>query len=70
MADHFNTPYKYAVSTRMTPGSAMMVVSGHHTLTEARKAAREYRNRKDLTWQDVRIERADGSLVAYAGPCR
>lgn len=42
------------------------------TLRQAREmAAAEVRfGRKDLTYQDIRIERADGTLVEYAGPCR
>lgn len=39
------------------------------TLREARAAARRMWQPRH-TYQDVRIERADGSLVEYAGPSR
>ena len=64
------TMTSYQIRTRTTPGATPTVVAETKTLAGARKIARTYRDRRDLTGQDVRIERADGSLVEYAGPTR
>jgi hypothetical protein len=61
---------KCQIETRPTPGAAPCVVSTHSTLREAWTASAEYASRGDLTYQDVRIERTDGTLVEYAGPSR
>ena len=60
---------KYTVSAPKTPGASP---SAHpaKTLAEARKIAKTFADRRDLKGQDVRIEKADGSLVEYAGPAR
>ncbi len=60
---------KYNVSAPQTPGAAP---SDHPaaTLAEARKIAKTFVGRRDLTGQDVRIETGDGQLVEYAGPAR
>jgi hypothetical protein len=62
--------YKFNVSAPETPGAA----SSNHfakTLREARKIAKEFSRRRDLTYQDVRIEKLPtGMLVEYAGPFR
>ena len=58
---------KYAVTAPTTPGADPSRTPAA-TLAEARMIARQYRHRRDLRGQDVRIERADGQLVEYAGP--
>lgn len=61
---------RYQVSLPTVPGNAP---SSHpaRTLGQARKLAKILGgHRKDLTYQDVRIETANGSLIEYAGPCR
>ena len=61
----------YVVTTRTTPGAAMTSVGKVGTLADARRLAAGYQGRSDLTYQDVRIERAGNeALVEYAGPCR
>jgi len=66
-----NTIYCYNLISRLTPGAKMMIVSGARNLRAVRKDAKtNYGDRADLTYQDVRIERQDGTLVEYAGPCR
>ncbi len=63
---------KYTVTYPATPGAARHTRhSKHRLLGSARKAADDAgRDRRDLTWQDIRIERVDGTLVEYAGPAR
>lgn len=62
---------RYQVSAPATPGARLTVAAKYATLRDARRYARDaYRSRRDLTWQDVRIERPDGMLVEYAGPPR
>ena len=62
------------ISAPRTPGAAATIAWGGYggeTLAEARVAARElFGHRADLRRQDVRIERATGELIEYAGPCR
>lgn len=60
----------YQIQTRTTPGATPSIVASTKTLAEARKVARTYSDRRDLTNQDVRIQREDGQLVEYAGPNR
>jgi hypothetical protein len=61
---------KYTVTAPKTPGAQPAEVAAVRTLAEARRAARPFASRPDLKGQDVRINRADGSLVEYAGPSR
>ncbi len=61
---------QYILRAPKTPGAQPSDISAHVYLAEARKAARAFRDRRDLTNQDVRIERVDGQLVEYAGPNR
>lgn len=52
------------------PGSVMVCQSTHTTMAEAHEAAVErFGDRRDLRFQDVRIEVA-GKIVAYVGPSR
>ncbi len=61
----------YHVTAPSTPGSRPVVQATTQSLLDARRIARaDYGHRRDLTYQDVRIERQDGRLVAYAGPAR
>lgn len=60
---------KYIVSAPKTPGATPSETPAA-TLAEARKIAKTYSGRRDLKGQDVRINKADGSLVEYAGPAR
>lgn len=60
----------YQISYPRTPGGAQIVQQRGLTLRQVRAHARLCARRRDLTLQDVRIERPDGSLVEYAGPCR
>lgn len=60
---------KYTVNAPKTPGAAATAIAAG-TLVEARKIAKQFYGRRDLKRQDVRIERADGTLVEYAGPAR
>lgn len=59
----------YRVTAPATPGATPSSELAY-TLTEARRLAAKFRYRRDLTGQDVRIERLDGQLVEYAGPAR
>ena len=66
------TEKRYQIAAPDVPGGAF-VTYGPYTLTEARRHAREdWSIRRDLTYQDVRIERVNpaGVLVEYAGPTR
>ncbi len=59
---------KYHVSAPKNPGAVPSVIASSTTLRDARREAKAFtRGRRDLRGQDVRIERADGSLVEYAG---
>ena len=59
------------ISAPRTPGAAAAPAWWGETLAEARVAAREhFGQRRDLCYQDVRIELATGALIEYAGPCR
>lgn len=61
----------YQVTYPTTPGSTPTVQIGARTIREARRHARaEAQARRDLTYQDIRIERRDGRLVEFAGPSR
>lgn len=61
----------YEITAPKTPGATPSVVATATTLSAARKSARYFsRDRRDLSGQDVRINRPDGSLVEYAGPTR
>lgn len=60
---------KYHVTAPKTPG-ATPSSEGASSLREARQIAKQYRDRRDLSNQGVRIERPDGQLVEYAGPNR
>lgn len=60
---------RYQVTAPKTPGATPSSQPAA-TLAEARKIAKAFAGRRDLTGQDVRIERADGQLVEYAGPSR
>ena len=60
----------YRVSAPLTPGARPVVAGAAATLADARRLARGFSHRRDLTYQDVRIERPSGSLVEYAGPPR
>lgn len=66
------TTYRYALAYPATPGAAQVIWSGHMTLAEVEQeiVTLGLRHRRDLAYQDVRIERGDGSLVRYAGPIR
>ena len=71
MVISYTSKKKYQVSAPKTPGASPTVLSTHSTLREARKAARSLGARRDLTRQDVRIERTtDIHVVEYAGPSR
>lgn len=59
----------YTVIAPATPGATSTVRATVSSLREARAAAREFAARRDLTYQDVWIERA-GARVEYAGPAR
>lgn len=63
----------YVLIAPTTPG-AIPTEQARGTLIECRKAARDFRARRDLSHQDVRIDNLggvrDGTLVEYAGPCR
>lgn len=61
---------KYVVTAPKSPGAQPSAVAECATIAEARRAARPFASRKDLSGQDVRIERPDGMLVEYAGPSR
>ena len=62
---------RYSLCYSHVPGARPLVQSRHDTLREARRAAALIRRqRPDLTYPDVRIDRADGSVVEYAGPTR
>ena len=64
------TTETYTVIAPMTPGATPTVYATTQTLREARAAAAAFaQQRRDLTYQDVRIERA-GTRVEYAGPAR
>jgi len=69
-AEEMTMVTKYQINTRSIPGAQMTTQGRTSALRDARRIASEYRDRRDLTWQDVRIERTDGSLVEYAGPAR
>jgi hypothetical protein len=60
---------RYRVVAPPTPGGAPRQ-GPPVTLREARVIGRSYAIRADLTYQDVRIERINGDLYEYAGPCR
>lgn len=61
----------YVVTAPSTPGATPTTQATCGTLREARREARSLScDRADLAGQDVRIERADGSLVEYAGTGR
>lgn len=60
---------KYTIETRPTPGSTTTTVGTAKTIREARRIARQYDSRRDLTYQDVAIRRG-GKIVEYAGPSR
>ena len=62
----------YQVRLPETPGSQPRVAARGLTLAQARRECDSYdiQERRDLTYQDVRIERADGRLYEYAGPMR
>ena len=61
---------RYAVVMPTTPGARPSVVADELSLRKARRVARDAsRDRPDLRYCDVRIER-DGVLVEYAGPAR
>lgn len=59
---------KYFVIAPKVPG-AVPSSQDAATLAEARKIAKSFGDRRDLTWQDVRIER-NGKIIEYAGPPR
>jgi hypothetical protein len=61
---------KYQVTAPVTPGSKPTGVGFADTLRGARALSKPFKSRRDLRGQDVRIERADGQLVEYAGPAR
>ena len=52
-----------------TPGARPSVIGTARNIREARKLAKPYQARKDLTYQDVRIVRG-GKLAEYCGPAR
>lgn len=59
------------VETRRVPGSKFEVVGTASNILEARKIAKTFAGRKDLTFQDVMIrDSSNGELVEYAGPSR
>lgn len=74
----------YQISAPATPGARPTTYGPFKTLAAARKEARKWAHRKDLTNQDVRIERRPGRpngsrdnpdgrevvFVEYAGPNR
>lgn len=61
----------YTITMPRTPGAQASAVATATKLADARKQAKSLSSdRRDLRGQDVRIERADGSLVEYAGPAR
>ncbi len=74
----------YQIKAPATPGATPSTFGPYKTLAAARKEARRWEVRGDLTVQDVRIERLVGrplgsrdvpdgrptQFVEYAGPCR
>lgn len=64
----------FTVRALEIPGDGMLTeVARCDTLVEAREFAERYSHRRDLTSQDVKIERYTGrgwAHVQYAGPCR
>ena len=64
------TKIRYIVSAPTSPGDSATEHGRFETLRDARRGADAFANRDDLTYQDVRIERLNGSLVEYAGPSR
>ena len=52
-----------------TPGARPSVIGTARNIREARKLAKPYQSRKDLTYQDVRIAKG-GRHVEYCGPAR
>ena len=52
-----------------TPGARPSVIGTARTIREARKLAKPYQTRKDLTYPDVRIAKG-GRHVEYCGPAR
>lgn len=63
------TTKTYEVTAPKTAGSIATVIGTATKIADARKIAAQFDGRRDLTRQDVRIERA-GELVEYAGPAR
>lgn len=61
---------QYTVDAPKTPGSAPSTLGPYSTLAAARAEARLYRDRRDLTHQDVVIRDANGRRVEFAGPSR
>ncbi len=61
---------RYYVLAPATPGAAPTVLHAADRIRDARTLASQLDDRGDLTYQDVRIERRDGSLVEFAGPAR
>ncbi len=58
----------YVVRAPRYPGALASVISGHPTLEAAQEAARRFcAGRPDLFGQDVRIEKANGDRIYYAG---
>lgn len=61
----------YVLTAPTTPGAQPSHQGSYSNLRLARAAAKKrFAGRRDLVGQDVRIERADGQLVEYAGPAR
>ena len=61
---------RYTLTYPATPGAIPTRQWSGATIREARREAVACRARRDLRYQDVRIDRADGRLAEYAGPVR
>jgi hypothetical protein len=59
----------YQVIAPATPGARPTVIGEARKIADARRLAKPYEARKDLTYQDVRIAKA-GRHVEYCGPAR
>lgn len=54
-----------------TPGAEPSIIGQAGTVAAARTIARQFKNRRDLTYQDVVIRLGrDGRIIERCGPCR
>ena len=64
---------RYELSAPEIPGAAPTVVASYPSIVDARFAAERFQGRRDLTYQDVRIDKTGRSFskfVEYCGPTR